>query len=158
MKSHKKAFGFSWISLSESSLFKGLRRPPRPGNSLLPSLAAWAPASAAASPPEGAASPLQLFRRRRLVEPRENPSPPQHPRVRRKPLRERGRPFGHHACLAWRRLAASSDRKKHHSVDEEKRKEKSRIFTPAVLGLDAPAAPGGDRSGMAWRRLCARGF
>jgi hypothetical protein len=27
MKSHKKAFGFSWISLSESSLFKGLRRP-----------------------------------------------------------------------------------------------------------------------------------
>jgi hypothetical protein len=29
-KSHKKAFGFSLISLSESSLFKGLRRPLRP--------------------------------------------------------------------------------------------------------------------------------
>jgi hypothetical protein len=54
MKSHKKAFGFSWISLSESSLFKDLRRPLGPEILCRPPQ----PLGRRRAPPEGAASPL----------------------------------------------------------------------------------------------------
>jgi hypothetical protein len=158
MKSHKKAFGFSWISLSESSLFKGLRQP------LGPKILCCPPQPLGrrrAPPPRRPRAPLRHFSfsaalaasSRAKIRPRRNTRACAVSRCASAAALSSTMP----ASLGCR-LAASSDRKKHHSVEQEKRKEKSRIFAPAVLGLEAPAAPRGDRSVMAWRRLCARGF
>jgi hypothetical protein len=147
MKSHKKAFGFSLISLSESSLFKGLRGP-LARNFFKPRLSDDLAHALGRQPLMGS----DLVIGPALAQPRENAPAPQHPPVRGEPARERRRPLVDHACLArppaWRPLLTE---RQHHSADLETRKEETSDFPargPWAVSDDFSGAATGDGSAL----------